>query len=478
MSQYYTLVTDIGLAKLANAASLGQKVAITTVAVGDGGGNPITPASDMTSLVNQVWSGPVTRYEADPNNPTQLIIEGYIPADVGGWVIREVGIFDEDGDLIAVGNYDDTNKPAIGGGLVRDLLLRTVIELGNYAGQVVIEIDPAIVLASRQWVNDNYATRELDNVLDSKVLDKLKNVDGSGSGLDADLLDGQHSVDFGRKVFETTNTEWENNQYTKVARITIASRYSEFRCILNTMAVNHGHDSAQPQIVELSVKQQDDFGENPYVSLKTWSPAYPNYHFGYVVVQNSPTTIVDIYAFISDEHTLVIGFQAACSALGKVHYDWYSNQPVTTAEPSGFLDDANYKLWHTGNDGSGSGLDADLLRGLPADFSSSKASSGYQKLPSGLIIQWGKANVGQVSGGRYAIGDQKTVSVSFPITFPHAALNISATAHSSDDGINDNNGRGSATICSYSGSGATLAVDPHQDNYNANFYIHWIAIGY
>jgi hypothetical protein len=203
MSQYYTLVTDVGLAKLANAASLNKKVAITTVAVGDGGGNPVTPSSSMTSLVNQVWSGPVTRYETDPNNPTQLVIEGYIPADVGGWTIREVGIFDADGDLIAVGNYDDTNKPAIGGGLVRDLLLRTVIELGNYAGQVTIEIDPAIVLASRQWVDEELgkhnedptahpdkAYSDLRNVSDLSFLNKIKAVDGSQSGLDADLVRG------------------------------------------------------------------------------------------------------------------------------------------------------------------------------------------------------------------------------------------------------------------------------------------------
>lgn len=162
MSQYYTMLTTVGLAKLQNAAATGTKVDITTVAVGDGNGNPVTPSEDMTALVHQVWSGPVTRYEVDTNNPTQLVIEGYIPADVGGWTIRELGIFDAAGDLIAVGNYDATHKPAISDGLVRDLLLRTIIELGNFVGEVEIQIDPAVVLASRQWVNDELAVHDAD----------------------------------------------------------------------------------------------------------------------------------------------------------------------------------------------------------------------------------------------------------------------------------------------------------------------------
>jgi phage-related tail fiber protein len=153
MSQYYMLMTETGLAKSANAQVTGEKVDITHIAVGDGGGNAVTPAADMTALVNEVYRMPVSDYETSQSDANQIIVAGYIPTDHGGWTIREVGVFDADGDLIAVGNLPDTPKPVLSAGIAKDLLIRATLEVTNAADVIEINIDPTVIIASRSYVD-------------------------------------------------------------------------------------------------------------------------------------------------------------------------------------------------------------------------------------------------------------------------------------------------------------------------------------
>ena len=101
---YYALLTTIGAGKLANAAALGTTLKITQLAVGDGGGNVPTPDASRTALVNEVRRAPLNQLSIDPANSAQIIAEQVIPEDVGGWWIRQMGLYDEAGALIAYAN--------------------------------------------------------------------------------------------------------------------------------------------------------------------------------------------------------------------------------------------------------------------------------------------------------------------------------------------------------------------------------------
>lgn len=159
MSTYYTVLTDIGQAKQANAISLGESVELTALAVGDGGGTLPTPESDVAALVNQQRSAAINQISVDPENPNYIICEQVIPEDVGGWWIREVGIFDADGDLFAYGNFPETYKPQLEEGSGRTQTIRVVIIVSDTAA-ITLKIDPAVVLATREYVDDERADHE------------------------------------------------------------------------------------------------------------------------------------------------------------------------------------------------------------------------------------------------------------------------------------------------------------------------------
>ncbi|MBY5940256.1 phage tail protein [Halomonas sp. DP5N14-9] len=156
MPQFYTLLTDSGQAKIANAVALGAQIEITQMAVGDGGGNPVTPDSSATVLVNEVRRAPINAVHTDDDNPTWIVIEQVLPPDVGGWTIREVGVFDAAGDLIAIGNLPETYKPVLAEGSSRTQTIRVVMEVSDTAA-VTLKVDPSVVLATREYVDDSLA---------------------------------------------------------------------------------------------------------------------------------------------------------------------------------------------------------------------------------------------------------------------------------------------------------------------------------
>ncbi|MCL1701635.1 phage tail protein [Lysinibacillus sp. Bpr_S20] len=152
MSQYYTLLTPIGLAKVANAQVTQSTVAITQIAVGDGNGSSYAPSGKETTLKNEKWRGVVTSVSVDNSNPNWVVVDAILPGNIGGFTLREVGLFDSDGDLIAIGNYPDTYKPVVGDGSIMDLTIRTIIEVNN-ASSVTLKIDPNVIIASRPYVD-------------------------------------------------------------------------------------------------------------------------------------------------------------------------------------------------------------------------------------------------------------------------------------------------------------------------------------
>lgn len=152
-TKYLALLTNIGAAKLANATALGTKVEITQMAVGDGNGVLPTPSPAQTALIHEMRRAPLNMLTVDPANTSQIIAEQVIPEDVGGWWIREIGLFDKDGDMIAVANCAETYKPQLQEGSGRVQAIRVILIVSSTEA-VTLKIDPAVVLATRQYVDN------------------------------------------------------------------------------------------------------------------------------------------------------------------------------------------------------------------------------------------------------------------------------------------------------------------------------------
>ncbi|WP_324028906.1 phage tail protein [Pantoea sp. JZ2] len=151
-TKYFALLTNIGAAKLANATALGAQVKITQMAVGDGNGALPTPNPAQTELTHELRRAQLNKLTIDPVNTNQIIAEQVIPEEVGGWWIREIGLFDKDGDMIAVANCAETYKPQLQEGSGRVQVIRVILIVSS-TDAVTLKIDPSVVLSTRQYVD-------------------------------------------------------------------------------------------------------------------------------------------------------------------------------------------------------------------------------------------------------------------------------------------------------------------------------------
>ncbi|ECB6729334.1 phage tail protein [Salmonella enterica subsp. enterica] len=173
-AKFYTLLTDIGAAKLASAAALGVPLKITHMAVGSGGGVLPTPNAQQTALVAEERRAALNMLYIDPQNSSQIIAEQVIPENEGGWWIREVGLFDETGALIAVGNCPESYKPKLVEGSGRTQTVRMVL-ITSSTDNITLKIDPAVVLATRKYADDK--ALELKVYVDDLMAKHLAAVD-------------------------------------------------------------------------------------------------------------------------------------------------------------------------------------------------------------------------------------------------------------------------------------------------------------
>ncbi len=151
--KYYAILTNQGAARLANATMLGSKLNLTQMAVGDANGVLPTPDPAQTKLINQKRIAPLNLLSVDPNNQSQIIAEQIIPENEGGFWIREIGLYDDEGVLIAVANCPETYKPQLQEGSGRTQTIRMILVITNTEA-ITLKIDPSVVLATRKYVDD------------------------------------------------------------------------------------------------------------------------------------------------------------------------------------------------------------------------------------------------------------------------------------------------------------------------------------
>lgn len=152
-AKYFAILTNQGAARLANAAALGTRLNLTQMAVGDANGTLPTPDPAQTKLINQKRIAPLNLLTVDPANTSQIIAEQIIPENEGGFWIREIGLYDDDGILIAVANCPETYKPQLQEGSGRTQTIRMILIVSSTSA-ITLKIDPSVVLATRQYVDD------------------------------------------------------------------------------------------------------------------------------------------------------------------------------------------------------------------------------------------------------------------------------------------------------------------------------------
>ncbi|HHA2343907.1 TPA: phage tail protein [Enterobacter hormaechei subsp. xiangfangensis] len=184
--KYKTVITKAGAIKLA-AATLpdGKKVNLTAMAVGDGGGTLPVPDPNQTKLVKEVWRHALNKISQDRKNKNYVVAELLIPPETGGFWMRELGLYDDTGTLIAVGNMAESYKPALAEGSGRAQTVRMVIMVSDIES-VELTIDTSTVMATQDYVDDRLAEHEQsrrhpDATLTAKGFTQLSSATDSAS---------------------------------------------------------------------------------------------------------------------------------------------------------------------------------------------------------------------------------------------------------------------------------------------------------
>jgi phage-related tail fiber protein len=248
MSTFKTIHTTYGLTRMAQAEAAGTSISLPQIAVGDGNGNPVQPLETQTQLVREMYRANVNRVYQDPTTPNMFTAELVIPATVGGFVMREVGVFDDQGGLFAVGNLPETYKPVAAEGAYADTVVRIAF-LVTSAGVVTIILDPNVAVATQTWISNNVTAGSLiPGGLTNQLLAKNSNANGDFKWVNptsvnvvVNVIEEQQTLAASQTVVNltTTNTNGlalyvegnrlRNNEWTPdptvLTRLTLAQSY-------------------------------------------------------------------------------------------------------------------------------------------------------------------------------------------------------------------------------------------------------------
>ncbi|MDC4837410.1 phage tail protein [Acinetobacter baumannii] len=182
---YKTIYTATGLALVSQAVSQQRTIELTHFAVGDGRGNTIEPAESMTQLVREKYRATINRIYQDPENENKYTAEMIIPVSVEGFVIREIGLFDRNGNLVIVGSTPEVHKPTIAEGVTQDSVYRIPFVISN-PEVLELNFDPNVIIATHQWILNTLTPATMfPGGTNGQVLKKKSNADGDTEWADA-----------------------------------------------------------------------------------------------------------------------------------------------------------------------------------------------------------------------------------------------------------------------------------------------------
>ncbi|MFK8323462.1 phage tail protein [Escherichia coli] len=300
-TKFKTVITTAGAAKLAAAtAPGGRKVNITTMAVGDGGGKLPVPDAGQTGLIHEVWRHALNKISQDKRNSNYIIAELVIPPEVGGFWMRELGLYDDAGTLIAVANMAESYKPALAEGSGRSQTCRMVIIVSSVAS-VDLTIDTTTVMATQDYVDDKIAEHEQsrrhpDASLTAKGFTQLSSATNSTSEtlaatpkavktvmdetnkkapLNSPALTGTPTTPTARQG--TNNTQIANTAFVMAAIAALVDSSPDALNTLNELAAALGNDPnfATTMTNALAGKQPKDATLTALAGLATAADRFP-----------------------------------------------------------------------------------------------------------------------------------------------------------------------------------------------------------
>lgn len=462
-NEFFTILTATGRSKLAHAAANGTPLTLTHMAVGSGNnGAYYNPSEAQTALKKEVWRGPLNHLDVAQDNPNWIVAELSIPDNVGGFYIREVGLFDKAGNMIAVGRFPESYKPNVADGSNKQLHVRMILEVANTSA-ITLLVDTNIAIANRQYVDSKLA--EAMQTLDRKQSARAATTGHiTLSGLQT--VDGINLVAGDRILVKNQNFAGDNGIYVAATEAWVRATDADTSAKVTpglSLPVEEGTENADT-IWMLVTNGAITIGTTPlefdWVGRRNLAPI-TSPAFNGVPTAPTPAQFDASAKLATTEFVKKHGLEASgvsyfntstildTSHIGGGVYAYGSN-PLSFSLPQVSVArvGARIEIWNTSSQTltiQRQGTDPINIGGLvlqsfkvtPNDnvffecaggawfviggsamapysslFSASLAYSGYQKLPSGLILQWGS--------GLFASG----TSVSFPITFPNACLHV------------------------------------------------------
>jgi phage-related tail fiber protein len=476
MSQtYYAILTALGEAKLANAAALNQPLQISKMAVGDGNGSLPNPDRTQTALVRETYRANLNTLQVDPANSSQVIAELVIPETVGGWWIRELGLYDAAGTLVAVANCPPSYKPQLAEGSGRTQVLRMVLVVSS-TSTVELKVDPSVVLATRSFV-------------EQRLLEELNKQDFKHSVLAATTapvtLSGIQTLDgvaltVGARVLVKNQPQARDNGIYLVSasgwnRAPDADASAEVTPgLLVHVEKGTAHGDSVWQLVSdapITLGSTDLIFEmmaGPSgVTVGTYRSVTVD-RYGRVIAATNPTSL--------EGYGIAIASQADAEAGDAAD----NTRPMTSFRVFQSLRSAAANATETLRGVLRIGTQAEVTAGvldnvtvtpktLRAGVNLLLGATGYIALPTwlgGLILQWGRASNGAAG----------PITVTFPVTFPNSkyaeiALPVVGVPLGWD--TSQSNGalnRSAAVFARRSGNGSSSSGD-------SNFDVYWLAIG-
>lgn len=327
-SEYYTILTKIGIAKFIAARASGNGVNLKSFKLSS---KVILPSEEMQSLEEIVYEANINSKSVDENNPNYINLMCYVPSDIGGFEINAIGIYDEVGDLLAVGNLPRTYKPILKEGSAKELMIKIVMELSN-AEEVILKLDPSVIMASRDYVDaikielelkietlkeelkalintkeDKGVAANLDKALKTeltKLINKKENT-GTAASLDAQLRDElialinkKENIGVAKQLVDALRSELTKE---------IKSFIPELRVEKRIITANYDYDRKTGQTVLVSLSNiPSEVNMSTYLS-KCANSGFPEIAPNYSISQLKGEHLI---YYLNDQYAASYAYQA------------------------------------------------------------------------------------------------------------------------------------------------------------------------
>ena len=414
------LITTLGQAKIAAAIANSTQISATHIAVGDGNGNDTVPSVTQLALVREVHRVNVSSIVVNPQDSSQVIFEAVIPANVGGWTARELGLFDSTGSLIAVANIGSVYKPTAAEGSAREMVVRIYAQVAQVSA-INLVVDPSFYIATRSWVQSNFSLGALlPGGTTGQILRKKSNANG--------------------------DTEWTDPFAAQNITVNVVEELQTLAASQTVVTLSTATTSGMAVYVEGIRLRPNQLTVNSATQF-TLAQSYPA-GSKLLAVQNDPAAALDFLRnSLSFSDVANKPLARTNLGLGSMATKADTDYATVASVVAGYVKKA------------GDTMTGDLnLPGI------SKTANGYTKLPNGMIMQWGSSA---------SIGAAASTVVTFPIAFPTACLNVQATA-SQDSATADT----WAVVMSFTQTTTTVARAMPGGGLSYTGPIYWLAIGY